>query len=139
MGMRFFWWGQKSIWTRIWKFRFFGRNRLGIIFLGTFVPQLRSLGGPRHFLEKSVFDIFFQLFFFCLPAYLPAYLPTCLPTTYLVPAYLLPPSLPVSLLPTYLPTTYLPTYHYAAPTEYPLKTIYDAFYIFLISLLVLKC
>ena len=98
------------------------RNLVTIIFfLGRLVPQLRSLGGPRHFLEKSFFEIFFRHFFFYLPAclpttYLPAYLlptylPTCLPTTYL-PTYLLPTYLLPTYLPAYLPTclpTYLPT------------------------------
>ena len=31
------------------KKHFFGRNQVAIIFLGRLVPQLRSLGGPRHF------------------------------------------------------------------------------------------
>ena len=87
---------------------FFGRNRLDIIFFGTFDTQLRSLGGPRHFLEKSSFDIFFDFFFFYLPAYLPTYLPT-----YYLPTCL-PTYLPTTYLPAYLPA-HLPTYHYAAP------------------------
>ena len=78
-----------------------GRNRLGIIFFGTFVPPLRSPDHPRHLKKKHFF------FYFFLPTCLPACLPTYLPTYYL----------PTYLLPTYLPTYYLPTYHYAAPTE----------------------
>ena len=49
-----------------WEKHFFGRNRLGIIFFGTFVPPLRSPDHPRHFPEKNVFlffSNFFQTFF----------------------------------------------------------------------------
>ena len=34
------------------------RNLVAIIFLGPFVPQLRSLVGPRHFSEKHFFLLF---------------------------------------------------------------------------------